>query len=315
MARDPSVSDSEALAREFSEKFSYDALIQSAKDRLVLSDEEFTKLLVEALYANVRSRLDDDQWSDFVNAMGAMQLGRLGLGEWRRFLATFSATFPNTSAFSLAEILVDVLDTSIAPDAIVSFNAEPLLMALINGLLANNIAWPSGTPPHAGLLKTKFDVVTRGISDRKSGRIPFVFCHGLLPVPGTPGTKLSSHSIDKLIFSEGAYLQLANTAFSWQSSMFIDTCLSNTVVFVGLSLTDSNMRRWLAWIQANRLQELQSMGTHDVESTTHYWIEKVPASTTSKRWIESCVAHMGVRLIWINDWKEVGLVFKTLLGL
>ena len=105
----------------------------------------------------------------------------------------------------------------------------------------------------SGLYREKFneqhkvlDLVTHSISHKKSDRIPFYFCHGLVPVPGQPRRRGSLQSIDKLVFSEAEYLQLANSSYSWQSTVFLDVCASKSVVFIGVSLSDSNMRRWLS---------------------------------------------------------------------
>jgi len=91
-------------------------------------------------------------------------------------------------------------------------------------------------------------------------------------------------------------------------------CSSRSVVFIGLSLSDPNMRRWLSWIYANRIQELKERGLRPVSSTSHFWINKRPTSIDERRWIESSVAHLGVRLVWLNSWVEVEDALRSLLG-
>jgi hypothetical protein len=116
------------------------------------------------------------------------------------------------------------------------------------------------------------------------------------------------------VFSEGEYLQLANSAFTWQSSLFLGTAVFRSMVFVGLSFTDPNLRRWLAWIQKNKVTELRSKGKHE-EVYGHYWIKSMEGTTpTSRRWFESAVRHLGVRLVWIENWEQTGLCLREMLG-
>ncbi len=119
-----------------------------------------------------------------------------------------------------------------------------------------------------------------------------------------PGTKISRLTpSNKLIFAEDSYLQLSNNAFSWQATNFINTCMNQRVVFVGVSLTDPNMRKWLSWIHKNRMNEYSELGLDVKDSTQHYWIKKLPKTLEEKLWIEAVVSHLGVRIIWINNWE------------
>ena len=114
---------------------------------------------------------------------------------------------------------------------------------------------------------------------------------------------------DKLVFLENEYLQLANNAFSWQAITFYNILSTNTVFFIGLSFRDANIRRWLAWLHKARIDAIKQYGgTH--ESTAHYWIEKTPDSLYLKNWYEASVAHLGIRLIWIEDWKDTTAVIR-----
>jgi hypothetical protein len=38
----------------------------------------------------------------------------------------------------------------------------------------------------------------------------------------------------------------------------------------------------------------------------HNLTNKLPKSDDEARWIESCVAHLGVRLIWLDEWSDAG---------
>jgi hypothetical protein len=141
----------------------------------------------------------------------------------------------------------------------------------------------------------------------------YVFCHGLLPIEGHPSSDW--HSVDKLVFSEADYLQVANSGFTWQSSTFFEACMSRSAVFIGLSFSDPNLRRWLGIMHQNRLLELQSIGHTSANSAPHYWFKTIPTSDEERAWTEAAVAHLGVRLVWLKDWTEVGPALRSMLGL
>jgi hypothetical protein len=295
------VASAPVLMTSLVRQFSYDALIQAAKDRLGLSEKRFENVLTSELYSGIKNVLSKSEWQQFTTALSSVNIGLVTPDDWKSFISLTRKYFHDISALPIAEIISEVIETKESPAAIMSFNAEPLLVTLINAFAS------------ARSKKQVIDFVTHGISNRKTNRVPYYFCHGLLPVP-VAGRKGRAHSADKLVFSETSYLQLANSAFSWQSSVFIDVCSSKAVVFVGLSLSDPNMRRWLSWIQANKIQELKERGVRPVASTSHYWINNKPTTTEERDWIESSVAHLGVRLVWIHSWSEVGQALRALLG-
>jgi hypothetical protein len=208
------------------------------------------------------------------------------------------------SAIELASVVIDSETDGFGPAAILSFNAEPLLYALINARASVSASFSPKAP---------LDRITRSLSNRNSGRIPYVFCHGLLPIEGHPSSDW--HSIDKLVFSEADYLQVANGGFTWQSSTFFEACMSRSVVFIGLSFSDPNLRRWLGIMHQNRLRELQIIGHNAVASAPHYWFRTIPNTPEEKAWIEAAVAHLGVRLFWLQNWTEVGPALRSMLGL
>jgi hypothetical protein len=288
--------------------FSFDALIQAARDRLAGTDEEFSAALSEVLYADLRAAIGEAGWKSFTRCLEARRPGDCQRGEWLAFHGAAAERFPHLTALGVAEALAEVVGTPLAPHAILSFNAEPLLYALLNAATALK----SETK---GPGKQWFDRVTRSVSPRRRERIPYYFCHGLLPVDG--GSKLGHRttSLDKLVFSESEYLELANTSFAWQSSVFLGACTTSKVFFLGLSMTDPNMRRWLAWAHDNRLRELGTAEEFDGDSTAHFWINKLPGSDSEKEWIEHSMAHLGVRLIWVKEWTDTVPLLRDMLGL
>jgi hypothetical protein len=293
-ARDSNPPSAKAL-EHLQKTYSSDALIQAAMDRLGINDQQFADLLATELFSDLLATLKPRGAVKLVaDALTARHIGALSRTAWQEFIDVLTLCFPGMTALPLARTLARLLRGPSGPSSIVSFNAESLFAALINAHIATNRGIKGGD---------KLDYAVHATSDRKAGRIPYYFCHGLLPVPGSKRNHLSS--VDKLVFQESTYLQLANTSFSWQSASFLRAAVGSSIVFIGVSLTDPNMRRWLSWVHASRIAELAEVGNPAPTSTVHYWIAKTSEDPATERWTESVVAHLGVRLIWVKDYPDI----------
>lgn len=308
------VAEPEATAQRLLASFSPDAVIQATQELLQQDDLTFAKTLADALYERLKKKLDDSEYEVLAKCLFAHS-GDFPREYWSRFLNIIRTHFPSMTALQLAIVVNEVLETDLRPSAILSFNAEPSFPALINAIYREGLAGKAAPSNRAASGKKIVDRVTHSISTRRQGRLPVFFCHGLLPVSGKRGRRIDQHSIDKLVFSESEYLQLSNNAFSWQSSAFIDVCVSHSVVFIGVSLSDSDMRKWLSWIHNNRLAEIHGRQADAGPSTSHYWIRTLPAVESDVPLIEAAVSHLGVRLVWIDSWSQSADALRRLLGI
>jgi hypothetical protein len=306
--------DPEVLAASLLGQYSPDAIIQAAQDVLGADDATFREILSEELYRGLRETLTREQFEVFCDILASDRPGTARVANWLTFLDVVRTQYAQCSSLALASIIEGAIEAGRAPSAVISFNAEPLLLALTNALSVERFAQRAHILPQAGDRKMVFDYVTHSISRRRVDRIPYVFCHGLLPVPDPAGREDRHDGSDKLVFSETEYLQLANTSYSWQSSVFLQAASTQHIVFVGVSLTDANMRRWLSWAHSTRLSELAQAGHEPGPSTAHYWVARRPGTEGEKHWVESTLAHLGVRAVWLNSWDQLGATFSRLLA-
>ena len=289
-------------------EFSPDALIQMVKNITTISDHDFSIKMSEILYEKLKNRIEPEDWDAIVDIFESNHIGACSAEKWEIFKKYRETLFTSTTSYGIAKVVLNSIDNNIAPKSILSFNAEPLLFTMLNSFIRDEKTDELHTVP-----KQVFNKVTSSLSNQGDNRIPYIFCHGLLPVK--EDANVFSCSIDKLVFLEEEYLQLANTSFSWQANAFLSTCLSQHVIFIGTSLTDQNMRRWLSWIHSNRITEMKQHNLNIENSTQHYWIRQIPEDPQQIPWIEAAVAHLGVRLIWLNNWSEASIALEKLLGL
>jgi hypothetical protein len=290
--------------------FSLDALVQAAQNRLCIDDDNFIFLIRDALFQKIKAQSGHD-WPLIAKGLTAVSPGQLTREEWGKYLGVIEKLSPQPSALSIAKVVHRVASTAVAPDSILTLNAETLLYSLINA----EIARTSGADEKLSE-KRLLDRVTQGISPRNAARIPFFFCHGLLPVEGglPPFDKVISTS--NLVFSETEYLQVTNSAFTWQSATFLGVASQRSMVFVGLSLSDPNIRRWLGWIHDSHGEEFFEKKKAN-EKYGHYWIttKPKPKSESLERWTECSVRHLGVRVVWLEHWDELNKCLHEMLAI
>ena len=143
--------------------FSADAMIQAVRNRLHVSDDEFIHLLAEEVYASIRDKISLNEWKSFIKVHEA--IGLSGITDKECLLA-------DTSANLLAEVVVESIRNEQAPKAILTFNGEAIFLALLNYYY-----WVNREDN-----KNKFDRIVNGISYKQIDRIPYIHCHGVLPI-------------------------------------------------------------------------------------------------------------------------------------
>ena len=113
-------------------------------------------------------------------------------------------------------------ETGLNIDSIITLNFDDILEKYLT-LQACEPIYEAGTQP-------------------KSGKLPVYHVHGFLP------RKESKEKLDngnRITFSEDLYHQLYTDVYCWSNIVQIDKFTNNTCLFIGISLTDPNLRRLL----------------------------------------------------------------------
>lgn len=287
---------------ELLNKFSPDTLIQAAWS--MSNHDDFSELLSDILYGNLQKKTTSKEWDSIRNNFTSAHLLQISKESRRNFLNIRDKLFDKTTSYQLAKLIAYCKDSIYAPKSILSFNAEPLLYSLINSFIYQDNIDKRGNNERDIL-----QIMTKSTSCFSTKKIPYYFCHGALLNSISTKYKKEYDAESRIVFSESQYLNMSNN-YSWQSISFLDTCMKSTVIFVGLSLTDPNMRKWLNSVQKERNIDIGD----SVESTQHFWIEKEPNNKVIMDWMEASVCHLGIRIVWIKKWSEVVSVISNMIG-
>jgi hypothetical protein len=171
-------------------------------------------------------------------------------------------------------------------DSIITFNFDSLIE---ENLEKQNISYTS--------------IYSEGMKF-KPDQLPVYHVHGYLPRIG----EIPSNS--NIVFSEDAYHSQFIDHFSWSNLIQLNKLSQNTCLFVGLSLTDPNLRRLLD--VANRKNPDKNLN--------HYIIKKGPNKSASIDRIdevaylleEQDANELGLNMIWVNNFDDISKVLNEI---
>lgn len=140
--------------------------------------------------------------------------------------------------------------------------------------------------------------------------------HGFLPQEKENYENLTK---SLLVFSEEGYHKLMLEPYNWANISQLNYMINNTCLFIGLSMTDPNMRRLLEIAAQKR--------TGNDGDCQHYVIMrrfriKEPAEVESIKSFErvnetlqeSFFKELGVNVIWIDEFSEIPVLLKQIKG-
>ena len=138
-----------------------------------------------------------------------------------------------------------------------------------------------------------------------SHEMPVYHVHGYLP-------RLDQLPPDgDLVFSEDAYHSQFLDPFSWSNLVQLNKLTQNTCLFVGISLTDPNMRRLLdvAWRK------------NPDKALSHYIVKKIPRFSdgdvldeVTKLLEEQDANALGLNVVWFDEFSEVSRFLDDVAG-
>lgn len=158
--------------------------------------------------------------------------------------------------------------------------------------------------------KIKFDSISGEGQRSRSSRLPIYHVHGFLPRSGTLGD---------VVFSEDAYHSQFIDAFSWSNLVQLNHLNQNRCLFVGLSLTDPNLRRLLDVAMRRSPDRTQfhyafKKRYDEPEILKSEAVRKLPAKDRYsipdlirivERLEEQDANNLGLNVIWVDEYAEI----------
>lgn len=154
------------------------------------------------------------------------------------------------------------------------------------------------------------------------GMIPDADELGIYHVHGfLPQEKENYENLTKslLVFSEEGYHKLMLEPYNWANISQLNYMINNTCLFIGLSMTDPNMRRLLEIAAQKRtendgdcqhyaiMRRFRMKESAEVDSIKSF--ERVNETLQ-----ESFFKELGVNVIWIDDFSDIPIILKQIKG-
>lgn len=280
--------------------WSLDSWIQAAANKYTATGKdsaEFKKLIEVELYSTIRNKASGLGLSKYLIQVlsDPKSAPKDRVIEVCDFLEN---DFPQSSLLQVGRALISCINHNSSPKAVLTFNADTLLETYIDLRLRK--AHYLGPGPH-GHPNYPFVQVTRP-SINSCDKVPIIHCHGAI-APKESDVKRHRDSRDRLVFLEQEYLAMAASLGAWGESEFLFHAHSTKMVFLGLSMSDTNIRKWMSGINAEKSRDLSIFGCTEAPNPHHIWIKPEPSLTSLKDIYLHSLLHLGVRPGWIENWQ------------
>ncbi len=294
--------------------WSLDSWIQACSNHYVLNgmaETEFLDLIEQHLYGDlVAQAKKDNLHNELVRVLDRPQSATKE--EVFALCEFFEKNYSETSLLAVTRVLLKAVSEGRDPEAVITFNADTLLQALL--ALFQSREHFNGPPPHSHP-RFHFKTVLRPLVS-SAGKTPIYHCHGAIkPASGKASVTGSSDSRDRLVFLESEYIRVATKSASWPETLFMFHAQTTALLMLGFSMSDPNMRRWLALTNDSLVHDLVAMTTATQMTPRHIWLTTQVRDPKLTLLRDESLLHLGVRPGWIPDWGHAEAAIENLLAL
>ncbi|VVV00452.1 MULTISPECIES: SIR2 family protein [Mesonia] len=294
--------------------FSLDSWLQAALNKNLKDGntiDDFNFILEKNLYQNIIRKAEDYRLGEALAVMihnphWIKKKESIGIVEF------FEKEYSNSTLIQLKNILLDSDDKLTRPESIITFNADPLLHSLVVIFGVYNHYKKTGEYNYP---QEDYVRVTRPFETGREKKIPILHLHGAIYPQIPVDRKIKNDSRDNLIFAESSYSKAAATMSGWAQNVFSYTATNSKMIFLGLSMSDPNIRKWLNWSTENINNQLDSFkGDDNNKIIKHIWIQPKPINESTQKFLENSLIHLGTKPGWINSWQDVEKGILNLMG-
>lgn len=292
--------------------FSLDSWLQAALNKFIQegkSVDDFNLLLEKHLYGGLLDMAKPFGVDDAIKVM-IHNPHWLKQGELFNVIQFFETQFSNCTLLQLVDALLDSDPKIYRPESIITFNADPLLHSL---LIVYGIKLHHEKTGEYNFPVEDYVRVTRPFESGDK-KIPILHLHGSIYPQFPTKRKLKTDSRDNLIFSELSYTRTAGIMNSWAQNVFSYKSTHNRMVFLGLSMSDPNIRRWLSWSAENINTQLEVFTGSYSPAVKHLWIKPKNKDKQLNDFFSHSLIHLSTKPGWIDDWGDVNKGLLNLMG-
>jgi hypothetical protein len=259
----------------------------------ILQEELYSDLLKEAENQNLKEKL-----TEFISDPFKRKDGHI-----LELSSFFRNTYGHTSLIKVCDFLIKSKEQNKNPIAVLNFNADVLLHSVLTLFQLEDEYKKTGK-----LNVTDFYYKSiHKTGDNNGGRIPIYHLHGSI-VP-FENRKEARHN---LVFLESSYSDVAGSFSSWQHSIFQYYTQRTKQVFIGLSMSDLNIRRWLSWVSKIISQEIKFIADQDAIPQKHLWITTQPKNDLEFEIKANGLSHLAIKTGYIPDWSDLDQALNNL---
>jgi hypothetical protein len=155
--------------------------------------------------------------------------------------------------------------------------------------------------------------IDRPSASPTAGKIPVYHMHGLLRFDRKQD-RPQKDAPDRVVITEQDYFNVFNNPTSIFNYTILHLLREQRCLFVGLSMTDENVRRLLHYSKVERVESLEAEELTDPDKirkkvTRHYAVLQHGKRSTDEA-IEDTLAPLGTRVLWVNDFGELPQRFE-----
>lgn len=140
--------------------------------------------------------------------------------------------------------------------------------------------------------------------------------HGFLPQKKEGYDNLTK---SLLVFSEEGYHKLMLEPYNWANMCQLNFMMNNTCIFIGLSMTDPNMRRLLEIANQKKSEENAICKHYAIMRRLHINGSEKSDEIKSFEGVnealqESFFEEIGINVIWIDNYNEIPILLQQIKG-
>lgn len=148
----------------------------------------------------------------------------------------------------------------------------------------------------------KHKVIYREYDTVLNDTLPIYHVHGFLPQG-----KLTEDMKDSIVFAEEEYHSQYKNPFSWQNLTQLNLLKEKTVLFIGMSGTDPNLRRLLD------IAKGYSKDTNHYMILKNHWdLKNEKLSNIFRNVEEDVFEELGINVIWYENYSEINEIINQI---